>query len=203
MEYINKSIKNYLTQLAAKNPVPGGGSTSALIGALGCGLISMGMNFTLSDKGFNGYKNRAKKVFKKSERLREKLASLVDKDIRAYEKLSIIFKKYSLNAIKLQSALRGAIITPCKICDYVHQGAENALEASYICKKVLLSDIIAAIYTLDAAFEIGFINIRVNTRHLNDRKYAANKNQKYTSLQIDMKNLKAQILSKASERMNA
>ena len=202
MDYINRSIKSYLIQLAAKKPVPGGGSTAALIGALGCGLISMVANFTLSDKGFNGYKARAKKVLKKSESLREKLTLLVDKDMKAYSRLSVAFKKYSLNAMKLQYAVKGAIIIPCKICDYVHSGAEIVLEASYIGKKSILSDLIAAIYALDAAFEASFINIRVNLKHVKDRKYAAEKNQKYLSLQIGMKNLKTQILSKAAERMS-
>ncbi len=201
MDYINKSIKGYLVELAAKKPVPGGGSTAALMGALGCGLVSMVANFTLSDKGFNGYKARAKKVLKKSECLREKLAVLIDKDIRAYGRLSIAFKKFNLSAIKLQSAVKGAIITPCKICDCVHDAAEIALEASYIGKKNILSDIQAAIYALDAAFEAGFINIRVNLKYLKDKEYAAEKNQKYAALQIDMKNIKTQILSKTSERM--
>jgi methenyltetrahydrofolate cyclohydrolase len=202
MGYTDKSIKSYLIQLAAKKPVPGGGSTAALIGALGCGLISMAANFTLSDKGFNGYKARAKKVLKKSERLREKLTRLVDMDIKAYEKLSAVMRRYSLNAIRLQSAIKGAIITPCKICDCAHSAAEIALEASYISKKNILSDIISSIYALDAAFETGFINIKVNLKYLKDKKYAAEKNQKYLTLQIDMKNLKTQILSKATERMN-
>ena len=202
MDYINKSIKSYLIQLAAKKPVPGGGSTAALIGALGCGLVSMVANFTLSDKGFNGYKARAKKVLKKSECLREKLTCLVDMDIKAYDKLSAAMRKHNQNAIRLQSAIKGAIITPCKICDCVHGAAEIALEASYIGKKNILSDIIAAIYALDAAFEIGFTNIMVNLKYLKDKKYAADKNQKYLSLQIGMKNLKTQILSKAAERMN-
>jgi formiminotetrahydrofolate cyclodeaminase len=202
MEYINKSIKNYLIKLAAKKPVPGGGSTAALIGALGCGLVSMVANFTLSDKGFNGYKPRAKKVLKKSEHLREKLTRLVDMDIKAYEKLSAAMRKYNPDSIKLQSAVKGAIITPCRICDCAHRAAAIALEASYIGKKNILSDIIAAIHALDTAFEIGFINIMVNLKYLKDKKYAAEKNQKYLSLQIDMKNLKTQILSKAVERMN-
>jgi methenyltetrahydrofolate cyclohydrolase len=202
MEYSDKSIRIYLKDLASRRPVPGGGSSAAIMGALGCGLISMVAHFTLSDKGINGYKNRTRRVLKKSEFLCEKLTLLIDKDIRAYEKLSKAFKKQNSIAMGLQSALKGAIITPCRICDYSHQAAGLALEISYVGKKSILSDVIVAIHALDAAFESGFVNIKVNIKYLKDKAYAVEKNRKYMSLQRDMKNLKTQILSKAGERMN-
>ena len=61
MKYVDKSVKCYIDKLSAKTPAPGGGSVAALLGALGCGLLSMVANFTLAGKGFNGYKDRAKK----------------------------------------------------------------------------------------------------------------------------------------------
>ena len=70
-------IKYYTDKLAAKTPAPGGGSVAAMLGVLGCGLLSMVANFTLVKKGFNGYKERAKKALKESESLRQKLTELI------------------------------------------------------------------------------------------------------------------------------
>jgi len=94
MKFIDKSIRLYADKLAAKTPTPGGGSTAALLGVLGCALLSMVANFTLAGKGFNGYKERSQKALKKSENIREKMTDLIDKDIAAYENLSRAFKKY-------------------------------------------------------------------------------------------------------------
>jgi methenyltetrahydrofolate cyclohydrolase len=200
-KYADKSIKYYLNQLAAKSPAPGGGSSSALIAAIGCGLLSMVANFTLSDKGFNGYKKRAEKAFKKCEALRIKLTALIDRDIIAYEKLSGIFKKHDIDSIKLQTALKKAVIPPLRVCDYSYRAAEAALEISYMGKKSILSDVAVAIYALDSAFESGLENIRINLKHIKDKQYASDKSKKYTLLHKNMKYLKTQILSKARERM--
>ena len=88
MKYQDKSLKYFIDTLAAKTPTPGGGSVAATLGALGCGLLCMVANYTLSSKGFNGYKERAQKALKKSDDLRKKLTDLIDKDIIAYEALS-------------------------------------------------------------------------------------------------------------------
>ena len=45
--YNDSSLKQYLNDLAAKLPAPGGGSAAALTAALGASLISMVLNFTI------------------------------------------------------------------------------------------------------------------------------------------------------------
>ncbi|HBG63060.1 MAG TPA: hypothetical protein DDX16_02260 [Candidatus Omnitrophica bacterium] len=45
--YSNQSLKHYLDNLAAKKPAPGGGSAAALVGAIGCALLSMACNGTI------------------------------------------------------------------------------------------------------------------------------------------------------------
>ena len=45
--YNEGSLKQYLNDLAAKLPAPGGGSAAALTAALGASLISMVLNFTI------------------------------------------------------------------------------------------------------------------------------------------------------------
>jgi methenyltetrahydrofolate cyclohydrolase len=202
MDYADKSLKYYLACLAEKTTVPGGGSACALVGSLGCGLLSMVANFTLSDKGFNGYKERSKKVLKVSEYLRKKFMLIIDEDAKAYKRLSIAFKKNAKNSPAFQKALKSAIVSPSRVCDYSYKAAIAALELSYIGKKAILSDVISAIHNLDAAFESGLVNIYVNIRYVKNKTYASNKADKYKSLQRDMKQIKNKVLSITQERMN-
>lgn len=203
MGYANKSIKSYLDCLAGPRPVPGGGSASALAGALGCGLLSMVAHFTLSNKGFNGYKERAQKSLKKSENLRAKFTLLIDKDAQAYESLALAFKKYARDSADFQKAVKKAIVPAQKVCDYCYEAAIAALELSYAGKKSILSDIVSAIHDLDAAFETGLTNINSNTRFIKDKSFARSKIQAYSALQKDMKQIKSKILSVIMERMDA
>ncbi len=45
--YIDEPLQNYLNELASSQPTPGGGSASALAGAMGAGLASMVARLTL------------------------------------------------------------------------------------------------------------------------------------------------------------
>jgi methenyltetrahydrofolate cyclohydrolase len=203
MIYADKSLKFYSNCLSERTPVPGGGSCSALIGSLGCGLLSMVANFTLSDKGFNGYKERSKKALKKSEYLRKKFIILIDEDAKVYKRLSVAFKTSTKHSPGFQKALKAAIVPPSKVCDYSHKAAMVALELSYVGKKTILSDIISAVHSLDAAFESGLVNIEINVRYVRNKEYALNKVRKYKSLQRDIKHLKNKVISIAQERMRA
>lgn len=201
MRYIDKSIKYYADRLAAKTPTPGGGSVAATLGVLGCGLLSMVANFTLARKGFNGYKERAKRVLTASEKLRKKLLEMVDKDIEAYDRLSKAFKKHKNNPVRMAPVLKRAVGPPAKVCNYVYKAATLSLELTYVSSKPIVSDVSVAIYVLDAAFEAALINIKINLGYIRDKKYIIDKTQQYTSMHKDIKRLKAAILSKIKERM--
>ncbi|MBU0881617.1 MAG: cyclodeaminase/cyclohydrolase family protein, partial [Candidatus Omnitrophica bacterium] len=45
--YIDKTLKEYFDDLAAKKAAPGGGSASAAVAATGTSLMSMVANFTI------------------------------------------------------------------------------------------------------------------------------------------------------------
>ena len=203
MKYVDRSIRCYLNCLAEKTSIPGGGSASALMGSLGCGLLSMVANFTLSKGGFNGYKERAKKALKKSESFRKIFINIIDEDTESYRRLSAAFKKCAKDSDKVQKALKAAIKPPSKVCDYSYKAALIALELSYVGKKTILADVVAATHSLDAAFEAGRANIDVNLGYVRNKAYVSSKKQVYRSLQRDMKQIKSKILSVARERMDA
>ena len=83
--YNERPLHEYLNDLAARSPAPGGGSASALVGAIGVALMSMVANYTATMKKRNSddftpggtnykrpsraviaYCNLIKKQFKKS-----------------------------------------------------------------------------------------------------------------------------------------
>jgi len=52
MLFIEKSLKDYVAEVASGAPVPGGGSVAALAGSLGAALTSMVGNLTIGRKGY-------------------------------------------------------------------------------------------------------------------------------------------------------
>jgi glutamate formiminotransferase/formiminotetrahydrofolate cyclodeaminase len=201
MSYLDKSMKHFLDKLSEATPTPGGGSVAAMLGALGCGLLSMTANYTVSKKSFNGYKERARAALQKCEKLRKELMALIEKDILAYERLSRALKRNKAKPMGLDPAYKKAVAPPARICFCVHKAALIALELAYVGNESLISDVCCAIHTLDAAFESALINVKINIAHIKDKKYLVDKTQQFSELHKDIKKIKTDVLSKTKERM--
>lgn len=117
--YLEGKFKEYLDDLAAKKPAPGGGSAAAAVGALGVSLLSMVANFTVGKEKYKEVQPEIQEILSSSEKLRAELQKLVDEDIAAYQEVSAAYKmpkeaeqdkKTRTEAI--QTALKDAMAVP-------------------------------------------------------------------------------------------
>src|SRR5574342_1264606 len=81
-----------MDKLASKSPEPGGGSVAALTGALGAALVSMVSNLTLGKDKYKDVQPQIEVLLKESEKLREEMQGLIQKDTEAYGALSAVYK---------------------------------------------------------------------------------------------------------------
>ena len=81
------TIRDFLKELASKKPVPGGGSASALAGAVAAGLIAMSAKYA-DDPA----------TAEKAEKLKNVLADLADEDAKAFKR--VVKEKFSRDALK-------------------------------------------------------------------------------------------------------
>jgi len=59
---VDKKLEKFLDELASSSPAPGGGSVSALLGALSSALTSMVCRLTENKKGYENFRGEIKKV---------------------------------------------------------------------------------------------------------------------------------------------
>ena len=88
--YKKVSLNQYVNYLAAKRPVPGGGSAAALVASCGTALISMVANYALGRKQSKRIETQIKNTLRKTEKIRKRLIQLVDLDAKAYLNLTKI-----------------------------------------------------------------------------------------------------------------
>jgi len=113
-------IREYLDRLAAKLPAPGGGSASALVGALGAALAAMVANFTVGQEKFAPVEDDVRRVLEAVEAQRAALLDLIQEDMDAYGEVSAAFKLPKddpARAEAVQRALKGAAAVPLAIVD--------------------------------------------------------------------------------------
>ena len=124
MEFSTMKIDEYIEKLSSKSAVPGGGGTSALVGALGLALGHMVGSLTVGKEKFKDVEPEMLDLMKKSEELLEVFSQLIDMDPEAFEPLMQAYKLPK--GTPEETAIRDATIEKC-----LHDAASVPIEVMY------------------------------------------------------------------------
>lgn len=170
------SLRDFSQALADKVSVPGGGGASAAVAALGAALGSMVGNFTVGKKKYADVEGEIIELMKQADDLRNQLLDCIDRDAVGFEPLS---KAYGLPADApgrdeiLEKCLRDAAAVPMEItelsCKVIDLSDEFAKKGS----SLMISDAGCAAVFAWAAMYGAALNVRVNSKLMKDREYAA------------------------------
>ena len=75
--YVDTSLQHFLDDLASSNATPGGGSASALSGALGAALASMVARLTLGNARYIDVQPEIEQLLQETEKLRERFQQVL------------------------------------------------------------------------------------------------------------------------------
>lgn len=158
------TLDTYLDRLAAKNPVPGGGSAAALIGAVAMSLLSMAARYTRRSPSVN-----VAGIIKFSDRARRRLRRLMSKDEAAYLRLSKAMRGGA--AKDITSLYKACARVPLEICAILEEGLKKCEEFCPYCKPSLASDLLEAAVLSEAGFLSAKLNVEVNLRGIKDAAF--------------------------------
>jgi formiminotetrahydrofolate cyclodeaminase len=88
---IHRSVSEFLDTTASSSPAPGGGSVSALAGALAAALTSMVCRLTIGKKKYAAVEADMQAALGTSEELQNHLRSLIDQDTAAFNGVMAAF----------------------------------------------------------------------------------------------------------------
>ena len=181
-------MKQFLENLSSKEPVPGGGGASALIGAISCALCSMVANLTTGKKKYAQYQNRIDELLPILEQLRTDLLLDIQKDADAFYPLS---QAYSLDKNTpdydkiMEEALLTASNAPMKIVEDVSRLIPILEELEQIGSRLAVSDVAVAAAACSAALKGAVMNIYINTKSMKNRETAETMNKRAKELSKD------------------
>jgi formiminotetrahydrofolate cyclodeaminase len=177
--HLTEALVDYVEAAAAREPTPGGGSVSALVGALGAALAEMACAFTVLDergrlRDVEGAVE-IKRGLARLRRVRESLMPLLESDCEAYQKVAAAQKlprktagQKKLRAEHVQVALRGALEVPLQCARICVEGLDalNLMAASL--NPNLATDTASGALFLAACFRGSWYNVRVNLKYIKD-----------------------------------
>lgn len=171
--YRKRSLQKYIDSLAGPKSVPGGGSASALCGALGTALLEMVCNFTVGKIAYKNVEDDVKKALALLKRLRKEFIALVDKDALVYLGICRAFK--SGNKKKIDKSLKGGYYVSEKMCEMCVSAMRIAKEVSQKGNVNLITDVGCGAELLAASFNAGIFNSEVNLKGLEDGAFIKSK----------------------------
>jgi len=192
--YIDRPLREYLDDLAAKKPTPGGGSVAALIAALGTGLMSMAANFTIGKPEYKDVECKVAGVLLEAQKFDSELRSLIDDDIDAYKKLLAALKDTPRGSAELDEFYKGAMEAPFLVCEISNKCMKLCRALAESGNKNLITDTAIAVTLFDASFSAARYNVYVNLENIGDMDYIAKIHHVLAPLEKEMPKLREDIL---------
>ena len=187
------AISEYARRLASADPTPGGGSASAVVGALAASLVSMVAQLTGASPKFAQLAERMRVIAGEGQRLSGEFLAAVDEDVAAFDKVSAAYKlPKSTDAERtdrsnaIQMALVGATDVPMKVAKLALETVRLAMELVDAGNPNAISDAGCAALFAQTAARGAALNIRINIKALKADRVAA-------SYEAELSDLLAQI----------
>ncbi|GAP20181.1 glutamate formimidoyltransferase [Leptolinea tardivitalis] len=201
--------KDFLDQLSAETPTPGGGAAAAYAGSAAASLVSMVARLTIGKKKYAAVESRMKLIIEQSEALRLKLLTSMQEDSAAFEAFITASKlpketqeEQTQRAQEMEKATRTAIDVPIKTAEQALQAMQLALEVAEAGNINAISDAGSAGELAKAAITAAGYNVRINCQGLTDSSTARNYMEKVRGIEKSAADILARLRTVLSTRGN-
>ncbi|WP_449032448.1 cyclodeaminase/cyclohydrolase family protein [Porphyromonas sp.] len=187
------TVKGLLAETAGDAPVPGGGSISALNGAIAAALAEMVANLTIGKKKYADVQDEMAEVAKSAAALQKELVLDVDRDSEAYDGVSQAFKlpketdeEKAIRSAAIQENTKKAALVPMEVARrasallptieaVVARGNQNAVTDGCVAMMCARVAVVGALF-----------NVRINLTSIKDEEFVARLREEADRLEADI-----------------
>ena len=184
-----KSIQEFLDELAGKASTPGGGSAAAIMGAMSAALLSMVANFTIGKKNYEAVEQEMRSLLAAAEGLRIELTGLIQADVEAFDTVMAAYgmpreteAEKRARTAAIQAALKVAADVPLKcarLCAEVIRLSPAVAEKG---NTNVISDAGVAVLAAEAALRSAALNVYVNINAIKDQEFRDRRRRQLESI---------------------
>ena len=175
------TVEQFLAAVAAPTPTPGGGSVSALAGALSAALCRMVAGLARGKTGYEGVESELAQIEARGTALQGRLEALIDEDARAYEAVMVALrmpksseKEKAARVDAMQAAYRKATEVPLETMERCVEALELAEASVKEGNRSATTDAAVAILLAEAAIRGASLNCAVNLASIRDETFRSN-----------------------------
>lgn len=202
------SFRKILAVSASDAPTPGGGSVSALVGALGVAMAAMVGNLTMGKPKYAGVETEVRDITGRAYLIMAKLEKLVAADIAAFGKFMDAYRmpkstgeEQARREEAIQKASKVATNVPMDIAKTLLEALVITEKISQIGNKMAISDAGVAAYVCEAALNAVLLNVDINIPMISDRDFVSKTIEEKAEIIDEAGRLKEKAVAAVKERM--
>ena len=173
------TIKGFLAETAGSAPVPGGGSISALNGAIATALTEMVANLTIGKKKYADVEGQMKTIATEAAIIRERLIRDIDRDSEAYDRVFAAFKlpketeeEKAERSRVIQDATKQAAMVPMEVAEEIASVMETIIYVAHKGNRNAVTDACVAMMAARTCVLGALLNVRINLGSIKDKTFA-------------------------------
>ncbi len=178
-DIIEKSVQQFLDELASKAATPGGGSVAAIMGAQSAALTSMVCNLTIGKVNYADVEADMQALLAQAEALRVELTAMVQADVAVFDKLMACYglpkdtdAEKAARSEAIQAVLKEATDVPLACALACKQAMLLSKIAAEKGSLGVISDAGAAVLAAHSGLKMAALNVYINTGSLKDKVFA-------------------------------
>lgn len=179
--FADLTVAELLDALASPDPTPGGGTASAIVGAMGAAVLIMVTSLAKSKTNTGDEKAALGAAKLALEPLKAELMRLADADSDAFDQVMAAYRRpkatdeeKAARSTAVQAALRQATVVPLETLRACAAAMPLAAQVAEAGNRSAASDVGVAIGLLEAAAGGAEANVRTNLDGLKDESFIAN-----------------------------
>ncbi len=205
---VSMTLTDFANLTASETPAPGGGSVSALVGALAASLTAMVANLSANKRGWEHKTLIYSQTAQKTQHIKDTLMRLVDEDAAAFEQVMIAFAlpKETQEAQKIRKqALEQANKTAMQV---PFQTMKTVFEVFELIDKMIeegnpnsITDVGVAALCAKTAVYGAFLNVKINASGIGDKVFVENILSQAEGILFQAIDLEQKLIDKVIERI--
>lgn len=191
---------HFLEATAANTPTPGGGSVSALVGALAASLTQMVAGVTMGKKSYAHVQAESQAILEDASELREQLTKAIVEDIDAFDEFLQVRREAGKGERSIEQAVLRIVEVPLKVAHLSRDAAILAHSIAEIGNKNAVADAAAAAIMARAAVQTALLNVRTNASSLPETELSNKWMKEVEALQAHIHQLTEETIATAERR---
>ena len=194
-------ITEFIDKTAGSDPVPGGGSISALCGTISAALTQMVAQLTIGKKKYVEVEEEMKAIAQKAEGILNELIFDIDRDSDAYNMVFDAFKlpketdeEKAKRSDAIQEATKHAALVPMEVAKktfsllpliqaVVEKGNQNAITDGCVAMMCARTAVLGAL-----------LNVRINLGSLKDEAFVTNLATEAKKMEEEVQSIERKVL---------